>query len=1131
MAFDICKAANKRICIIGKFSDNQKINANGNVVEGPLRYYFNREPTGTRDQGHYRLSREDLFRALLPQLYIERTTLAMTIGETEFKYAEVTSPRLADAAADPFSVGLDSVLFEAVSAPLGADPMDTFVETGGRLYHQLLQHAHRMTQINSPNFARALLQLFRLRLAADANKKLNPRQYLSEANFQSCLLTDMRLRQLLMMHLFAVIEDENEIEGDIRQHLDEVANTTANNQAIFASDEKIRKEQIGKIVESLCKLKQDIRNHTPNQQHLVSGSRDGLLVTEIDIQQFKDYQNCSDWITRFTRNPILHSFVFCWLAARYDPNITFRGFGAAASTMAEIGIKSQGSRTVALPKATNATIRSLYIEKAQEAAKNAGLGNDDERDLVCWVKQLATTLGGNHFAPSFIFGQKELRERLEEMFVQCCETLAGPTKDIFDGVIKEYKEKSSEKFKVVVNSIEADKKERIDHRTDAEIRLEDLSDKFRIKIKETIKEPLYKELSKDNPCIRDFEIALAEKYGVDSFKSFIAKYKEDLSKIRKAKANYQKVYGDHRRAMVDSKDQRQGLPHVLGDVIIEDDQTSVAQWQSRAQAVATGSYQSEQPIVGNQSPVAGDSKTANPETVPSDKPSEAGDSKTTNPETVPGEQSSKVPDDSETANRSTSPASEPGEVVIPATVEKKTIAEELDDYDKWLTQLLGVYQGIPDDNLKRNLRRNLRALAVGEIVAAASYKKLADGEKVEKVKLGEADLGNITGLMLELLASLPLDEADEKNLDTLTPKNAFFKRPTTAWRKDAEAALSQLNLSRYYPFANDDLNTNAMANVVQYHRDVCNTFFHNVATHLRELREIGDLFKALEGSDIEVQVINKTLAEYDSLANNIGTADAFYYLHRQPLFLYATSAANFNADGLATTHYQNLKAIALPADGNPPAFPGSTLQLPVVLGPDYSAGLPSVCSKTVASRLPYFGIGGTPVNLTIQERPVLLWALAIFEAARSLDFGRTQDMSVSKRMETDRLIGGRWTPELTVAGYLQQCWKKPSEYSALLKFVKLINAALEQQAWQPGVDLRTFLQQRLDDDGWDSVFNGLCLRCDPNESLKIQIGKSAATGLATAGNLRLPPVDVTGIWIDEQRLDVNNGLGAFLARL
>ena len=789
--------------------------------------------------------------------------------------------------------------------------------------------------------------------------------------------------------------------------------------------------------------------------------------------------------------------------------------------MAEIGIKCQEIRIVRLPKTTSAAICQILIEAARESAKNAGLDNeDDKRDLLTSTTGIASTLGENYFAPSFLFGPEELHERLEQIFVECCEVLPGPKEDTRNNVLKNYEE-LFKKFTAVVDRIE-DAKAKNEARTDEEITLEDLSEKCRLDIKATIGELLYDELSQGNPCIRNFEIALARKYGVVSIESFITQYTQDLSKIREGKEDHKKIYGDHRRAMVDSKGQRQGLPHVLGDVIIEDVRTSAAQRQARVQVVAIGNYQSELPTVGNQSFVAGDLKTANPETVPSDKSSEAGDPKTANPETVPDEQSSKATDDSETADRSTSPVSEQGEVVIPATVEKKTItAEKLDKYDDCLTQFLGVYQKTPDDNQKRKLRRNLRALAVGEIVAAAGAKK---------VKLGEADLGNITVLMVELLASLPLDEVDEKNLDTLTPKQEFFKRPTIMWRRDAEAALKQLNLSRYYPFANDDLNNNAMAHVVQYHRDVCNTFFNNVATHLRELREIGDIFKALEGSDIEVQVINKTLAEYDLLANNIGTADAFYYLHRQPLFLYATSAADFNADGLATKHYQNLKAIALPAGGNPPAFPGSTLQLPVVLGPDYSAGLPSVCSKTVASRLPYFGIGGTPVNLTIQERPVLLWALAIFKAAESLDFGRAQDMSIPKRMETDELMGKRWTPELTVAAYLQKCWKNPSEYSALLKFVKLINAALEQNAWQPGGELKTFLQQRLDD-GWDSVFKGLCLRCDPNESLKIQIGNFAATGLATAGNLRLPPVDVTGIWIDEQRLDVNSGLGAFLARL
>lgn len=153
----------------------------------------------------------------------------------------------------------------------------------------------------------------------------------------------------------------------------------------------------------------------------------------------------------------------------------------------------------------------------------------------------------------------------------------------------------------------------------------------------------------------------------------------------------------------------------------------------------------------------------------------------------------------------------------------------------------------------------LRALLLGEYMLATPQ---------DQINLNTDDVSNILGIMLDMVECLGDRSLGEKLYDN---------KPIP----ELNARLAETNLSLYYP-----VSTHAeMSKILNYHYSVCQSV-ERVMPYLQEVRELKNFFESVQGLNFEVRFINQTLPEHLDPDNTPWGENLF--CNRQALLVYLT---------------------------------------------------------------------------------------------------------------------------------------------------------------------------------------------------------------------------------------------------
>ncbi len=278
----------------------------------------------------------------------------------------------------------------------------------------------------------------------------------------------------------------------------------------------------------------------------------------------------------------------------------------------------------------------------------------------------------------------------------------------------------------------------------------------------------------------------------------------------------------------------------------------------------------------------------------------------------------------------------------------ESVSEKFGTYSKTQSLLRDKY--VADSNAKGNtlFTRGVRALALGEYMAAAPP---------SESNLGVADLSNVLGVIMDIVEHIG-DAKDAK----------LFKVGATL----PEDVLKRINISLHLP-----VNSAAeLGNILQYHYNQCQKL-DSLATYLEELRQVRNLFEALEGTDAEITVYNCTLREHADEDLTAFSKD-LCMVKEHPVVLYlshqaAASESSFKAlsnrvaevlrDRAKDTNELQLPLVITPASASEagifPLVSPSTITLPGLapLGSTAKGVLPA----TVSDLNPYLALAASLV--------------------------------------------------------------------------------------------------------------------------------------------------------------------------
>ena len=173
--------------------------------------------------------------------------------------------------------------------------------------------------------------------------------------------------------------------------------------------------------------------------------------------------------------------------------------------------------------------------------------------------------------------------------------------------------------------------------------------------------------------------------------------------------------------------------------------------------------------------------------------------------------------------------------------------EDLIYWENLLQDVHDIYVDGATDDSSRNIQRSYRASTLGRFLLAVPD-SLAPFER--------EDISNIMGLLLDMAQQLG-NLHDDK---TLAISNN---------QVELDSALRRINLSQYYPVANEA----ELSLIFNYHYSLIKSI-ENTRVYLAEVNAIAKLFDAAHGSGLTIVVANNTLGEEvspDFASNNVLT--------------------------------------------------------------------------------------------------------------------------------------------------------------------------------------------------------------------------------------------------------------------
>ena len=353
---------------------------------------------------------------------------------------------------------------------------------------------------------------------------------------------------------------------------------------------------------------------------------------------------------------------------------------------------------------------------------------------------------------------------------------------------------------------------------------------------------------------------------------------------------------------------------------------------------------------------------------------------------------------------------------------------------------------------KDDLAMSLRALVLGSLMLATPK---------DKISLGEQDLSQILGLILEMV----------QHIGTLNSKTLFNNEPSDGLLDIPLAGLNAINLSRFYPSAlREDGNLNA---VLQYHYDICKKV-GDISSYMNEVQELSRIFEALRfNNDIEIKLINQTLEEH---VNNTQSNEELLLCEgdknnkdHHSLFVYLTGQSDAQKGLISLQKLLTDKNGVLSQNG-------WLTQLPIfITKKEVNVEMfPIISSNSI--ELPDF----SQFKVGIQGVPLLELCLSLMMEIHLNQFGKLTREDQSK---FDNLKEGCETPASgdSVSEYLKTLWFTHPTLRSNLIFLKWFNLGLQDlktnkkrgQNWKLGKRFGKFLKEVYANSDWEKAFEGL----------------------------------------------------------
>ena len=775
---------------------------------------------------------------------------------------------------------------------------------------------------------------------------------------------------------------------------------------------------------------------------------------------FRCYKDASDWVSRFVRTNVQHSYLFCWLASKYKEHQrgTFRD---AATEMFERGMKGQGTKRHirGTREGRRAELRSI-----EEHRSRVELPAIQRENFATHLDLVADRIK-SYFLPKHSYTRQELRKRNERLFVTCCQ-LAGGFVSELHGENEGMSEELMKLYQPILVYNQDGKVEGLSRQSFER----DLKKKFVDHADSALIESLFQGLD-ETVSVEDVKGRFVSLFANRVFDHFVTGWKDNVGKIHEEYIQLQSLYDLRAGVAVEAGEEEAGLPvHVVTGLTLPElnDEVSKSQKENLEFELTGGG---EKAFIDIEIPMAlqDELRKANLVGVTGgtvnydDKPmgtikfdQDEGKVVVERQEGVkledskpdPQKISARLPSDGEEIAVELHKFDIPLGRLLPETNQDLLrVVDVYDDLTKKQNECHALYTDEKDSEGDRMFRRNIRSLLFGEALLSTPR---------NQVNLDAEDLSNVIGVIMEMVEHL-----------SETDMSWFDNQPFA----DAELGgerLRKINLSEFYPLADDD--KDVMQKILQYHYSLCQEV-EEVRDYLNELQDLREFFDSVRSSDLEIQVINKTFAEY---CETIETAESHVFLREPPLILYATLQSEASPSTLQE-FYNKVKFYYGRSSSK-------ELQIPLVVTSEDEAemqaelGMPVFGKKTI--RLPQLGEHGVPVSHVVQELPYLMWAASLL-SSRGCDFGIVE-RDLNERLIRELEDAGLPEPPTRGDGiydYLRKCWTTSDSVRNQLIMLKWLNAGFNTGAFEPGAadknNLSLVIRELYDNEHYQAVFEGL----------------------------------------------------------
>ncbi len=425
---------NKRLTIVGKFRLN----------DDKPEYRFCND--GSEDK--YPLNPEQLFKTLQPQLcFVPENT--KKIGDAAFNAYKILTPLQAHqqnrplASMRPLAVKPDSPFFK-IESDSKLPQYHAIQKEGGRLFKVLLTDLNQVARFYQGKFSKALLKLAKEYLLEYANHMLSGHQ-IDQAAWYDIFLSHPDLTTTLLKYLTAYPDDV----AKIQQQFQNVLQTATEGKAQWIDHgDEYRKalsqalEMCRQALESGDDTLTEIANQQRDMEWLVNYGRQKYQEYNISeafdeaadnfAHYYQLFRKHSDNLHRFLRSGPLHSFLFCWLASKYQQHSKGNEVTDACQVMYQEGVEGQGKkRLIAESRAEwqdtiNVIREAISLDQLPDELRQQ-INNPDLYEAgsdalgTNLIKTLETT--GN-------FTRRQLVQQCEDLFVETALLVGGAMGDI-----------------------------------------------------------------------------------------------------------------------------------------------------------------------------------------------------------------------------------------------------------------------------------------------------------------------------------------------------------------------------------------------------------------------------------------------------------------------------------------------------------------------------------------------------------------------------------------------------------------------------------------------------------------------------------------------------------------------------